>query len=121
MPFDHRKLDVYNAAIDFVVMAHDLVELLPGGRAYLADQLQRASTSIPLNIAEGAAELSGKAKARFGRKALRSATECAALLDVLHSLRLVDEKRFGEGEELLVRIVAMLAEMASRTPPDTPR
>jgi four helix bundle protein len=57
--FDHEKLDVYVAAIDFVALADEIVEHLPRGRAHLADQLQRAATSIPLNIAEGAGEFSG--------------------------------------------------------------
>ena len=52
--FDHERLDVYQAAVDFVVVANGIVEQLPRGRAYLADQLQRAAVSIPLNIAEGA-------------------------------------------------------------------
>ena len=56
--FDHEKLDVYQAAVEFVVLANDVVENLPRGRGYLADQLQRASTSIPLNVAEGAGEFS---------------------------------------------------------------
>ena len=43
---DHEKLDVYQAAIDFVVLTDGFVENLPRGRAYLADQLQRAATSI---------------------------------------------------------------------------
>ena len=39
--FDHEKLDVYRIAIAFVVIANDVVEALPRGRGYLADQLQR--------------------------------------------------------------------------------
>ena len=65
--FDHEKLDVYQAAIEFVALADDVVENLPRGRAYLADQLQRSSTSIPFNIAEGAGEFSRNEKARFYR------------------------------------------------------
>ena len=38
-------------------------------RASLADQLQRAATSIPLNIADGAGEFSASEKARFYRMA----------------------------------------------------
>ena len=63
--FDHERLDVYRVAIAFVVIANDVVESLPRGRGYLADQLQRASTSVVLNIAEGAGEFSAKEKARF--------------------------------------------------------
>jgi len=43
--FDHEKLDVYQAAIDLVTLINSVVENLPRGRAYLADQLQRAGTS----------------------------------------------------------------------------
>jgi hypothetical protein len=39
--FDREKLDVYQAAVEFVALADDVVENLPRGRAYLADQLQR--------------------------------------------------------------------------------
>ena len=63
--FDHEKLHVYQAAIELVVLIEDVVQQLPRGRAYLADQLQRAGTSVPLNIAEGAGELSSNEKCRF--------------------------------------------------------
>ena len=63
--FDHEKLDVYVAAIDFVALADDVIEHLPRGRAYLADQLQRAATSVPLNIARGAFAFPRTEKARF--------------------------------------------------------
>ena len=53
---DHEKLIVYQVAIEFVILADDIIEHLPRGRAYLSDQLQRAALSIPLNIAEGAGE-----------------------------------------------------------------
>ena len=80
--FDHEKLDVYRAAIAFVVLVDEMITNLPRGRAYLADQLQRAASSIPLNIAEGAGEYSGNEKIRFYRIAKRSATECASILDI---------------------------------------
>ena len=94
-----------------MALADDVVERLPRGRAYLADQLQRAATSVPLNIAEGAGEFSRNEKARFYRMARRSATECAAILDVCRRLTLIEESRFGAGRELLLRIVSMLTKM----------
>jgi four helix bundle protein len=57
MPFDHEKLDVYTAAVDFIALAHRIIATLPTGHADLADQLRRAATSIALNIAEGAGEI----------------------------------------------------------------
>ena len=109
--FDHEKLDVYGVAIDFVVLANDVAELLPRGRAYVADQLQRAGISILLNVAEGAGEFSSKEKARFYRIAKRSATECAAILDVCSRLELVEKGCLDTGRELLLRIVSMLTQM----------
>ena len=113
-PFDHERLDVYQTAIEFVALADEVVERLPRGRAYPADQLQRAATSVPLNIAEGAGEFASKEKGRFYRMAKRSATEGAAVLDVCHRLKLIEQERYGAGRELLLRIVAMLTQMARR-------
>jgi four helix bundle protein len=110
--FDHEKLDVYQAAIAFVVLIDEVVEHLPRGRAYLADQLLRAGTSVPLNIAEGAGEYSPNEKIRFYRMARRSATECASILDVCRHLQLIDETKYTKGRALLIRIVSMLTKMA---------
>jgi four helix bundle protein len=79
---DHEKLDVYHVAVEFVIVADEIVKHLPRGRGYLSDQLQRAALSIPLNIAEGAGEYSVDEKIRFYRMAKRSATECSAILNV---------------------------------------
>lgn len=111
--FDHEKLDVYQVAIDLVTLASQIVRELPRGNAHLADQLQRAAISIPLNIAEGAGEYSRKDKARFYRIAKRSATECAATLDVCLHLRLINLTRHKADRKLLLRIVAMLTKLAS--------
>ncbi len=110
--FDHEKLDVYKAAIEFVVLINSIVENLPRGRAYLADQLQRAGASIPLNIAEGAGEYSSNEKIRFYRMAKRSATECASIFDICQHLQIITESYYLKGRELLARIVAMLTKMA---------
>lgn len=111
---DHEKLTVYQVAIEFVILADEVIGNLPRGRAYLSDQLQRAALSIPLNIAEGAGEYAVDEKARFYRMAKRSATECAGILDVCQRLRLVEESRFMKGRELLIGIVSMLIKMAQK-------
>jgi four helix bundle protein len=82
-------------------------------RGHLADQLRRASSSIVLNIAEGAGEWKPLEKARFYRIALRSGTECAGILALLERLsggKLSDERA------LLYRIVSMLSKLALAKP-----
>ena len=112
--FEHENLDVYRVSIEFLVLADEVATALPKGRAHLVDQLRRASTSISLNIAEGAGEFSKADKARFYRIARRSSTECSAILDVCRVLQLTDEQKLSQGRELLVRIVAMLTSMVLR-------
>lgn len=112
MTLDHERLDVYRLALDFLVFAHQVLETLPRGRAHLSDQLTRASTSIVLNIAEGAGKHSKADKRRYYLSARGSATESAALLDVLCRLGLLDEHGHQAGKEMLVREVSMLIKLA---------
>jgi four helix bundle protein len=113
--FDHEKLDVYGAAIELVILIDEIVGHMPKGRAYLVDQLQRAGSSVPLNIAEGAGEYSDPEKGRFYRMAKRSATECASIFDICRRLRLIDEERLLKGRQLLIRIVSMLTKLVRST------
>ncbi|OGQ25018.1 MAG: hypothetical protein A2138_08495 [Deltaproteobacteria bacterium RBG_16_71_12] len=101
---DHEKLDIYQHALKFVADAQQLADDLPGKRGDLGDQLRRASTSIALNIAEGAGEFAPREKARFYRMARRSAVECAAILDVAVRLGLLQGAHVNAREDL-VRIV----------------
>jgi hypothetical protein len=43
MILDHERLDVYRLALDFLVLANQVLETLPRGRGHLCDQLTRAS------------------------------------------------------------------------------
>jgi len=107
-PFDHERMEVYQIALRFVRCAGRIRGVLVTGRCAIADQLDRASMSIALNIAEGAGEFATKEKAHFYRMARRSATECAAILDVVRELQLAREEELKEAREQLRTIVAML-------------
>ena len=109
---DHERLDVYHLSLDFLVFANEVIEALPRGRSHLADQLTRASTSIVLNLAEGAGKHSKPDKRRYYLTARGSATECSALLDVCFRLKLLDETGCRQGKDMLVRIVSMLIKLA---------
>jgi four helix bundle protein len=112
MELDHERLDVYDLALDFLVMANGLIEALPRGRGHLADQFTRASTSIVLNVSEGAGKLSKPDKRRYYLTARGSATESAALLDVCLRLELIDPALHKAGKDMIVRIVSMLIRLA---------
>ncbi len=111
--FDHEKLDVYQEAIAF---CRWVGEFIGGINARLAakDQLDRASTSIPLNIAEGNGKLSNADRARFLEIGRGSALECAACLDVVVARRLAQPDDIVAAKEQLVRIVNMLMGLLKR-------
>ncbi len=108
---DYEQLDVYRAAIEFLGLAVRLTRKMPKGQADLRDQLRRASTSIPLNIAEASGKTSGPDRARFHAVARGSALECGAILDVLHLVEAIPAHDAEQGKMLLSRIVAMLTKM----------
>ena len=111
--FDHEKLDVYREAIAFCAWAGELLNSI-SAKAAAKDQLDRASTSIPLNIAEGNGKFSGKDRARFLEIARGSALECAACLDVLVARKLVTPEQIENAKENLARIVQMMMGMLRR-------
>lgn len=108
--FDHEKLDVYRESIAFCAWAGEFLGSVDGKIA-AKDQLDRASTSVPLNIAEANGKFSNKDRARFLEMARGSALECAACLDVLVSRKLSSAGTVLPGKEQLVRIVQMLVGM----------
>lgn len=105
--FDHEKLDVYQESIAFCGWVGELLSTLTA-KAAAKDQLDRASTSIPLNIAEGNGKFSERDRSRFLEMARGSALECAACLDVLLVRKLVSEQQVSGQKENLARIVQML-------------
>ncbi len=105
--FDHERLNVYQEAIRFVAWADDLLESLPKGVA-VHNQLDRAATSIPLNIAEGNGKYTSADRCRFFDNARGSALECAACLDVLVAKKRTDLETVETGKAVLLTIVSML-------------
>ena len=105
--FDHEKLRVYQKAIVFVCWTNAILEKCPKGFS-VHNQLERASTSIPLNIAEGNGKYQHADRCKFLDIARGSALECAACLDVLVARTLLNESDILEGKQELTGIVSML-------------
>ena len=106
-----QRLDVYQCAIEFLALTVQVADEIPRGNSGLLDQLRRAASSIPLNIAEAAGRTGKADAARAYAIARGSAMECAAVLDALSVLKGVDTETKQRGDELLERIVAMLTKL----------
>lgn len=117
--FDHEKLIVYQKSIEFVTFIDEVLTGVPKSIA-VHNQLDRASTSIPLNIAEGNGKSTSADRCRYFDTARGSALECAACLDVLVAKKRIDVRVANAGKEPLIEIVSMLVGLirsnsASRT------
>ena len=110
-PVNFRKLEVYQFAVRFLPLSVRISDGLPQRYAGLADQLRRASLSIPLNIAEGSGKTTGPDQRRFYAMARGSAMECAAIIDACSALGLIETSQAMEADRLLVAVVRMLSKM----------
>jgi four helix bundle protein len=111
--FDHEKLRAYQEALRFMAWVEPLFEKLSAKLA-ARDQLDRASTSIVLNIAEGNGKRSHPDRCRFFDIARGSALECAACLDVLVIKQRLAQAEANEGKLILLAIVSLLAGLIAR-------
>jgi four helix bundle protein len=112
--FSHEKLTVYQRSLEFIEFVNKLIS----GNSFkisAVDQLDRAATSIPLNIAEGTGKYTSKDKCRYYDIARGSALECAACLDVLLRKELINKEVSEKGKSFLVEIVSMLTGLIKST------
>lgn len=97
MPFDFEKFPIYKDAITFVEEINHFLENTPEkGNLRLIDQLERASTSIVLNIAEGAGRYHKSDKRNFYVIARGSAYECVACLQLFMLRKLMTAEKHVE-------------------------
>lgn len=105
---DANKLHCYHVALELHAHCSTLVASL---QRIVKDQLERASLSCCLNIAEAAGRHSRRDKRRFYSYARGSSTEVAALMDVLDRRRLAPASGTRTGRRLATRLVQMLTRM----------
>jgi four helix bundle protein len=105
--FDHERLDVYCKALDFTAWCGQASKNTGGPRS-VAKSLDKASTGVVLNIAEGNGKFSSKDRCRFIDHARTAALQAAAILDVISLRQEKDAAFFGAGKSILVDIVRML-------------
>jgi len=108
VPSLHR-FDAYRLALDF---RRIVVRWLPLHRTELSDQLDRASISVPLNIAEGAGRSTPRERSRHYTIARGSAVECLACLDLLELE--ASSPSTVEARAILLRLLNVLTALIRR-------
>jgi four helix bundle protein len=82
------SLKIYSVVLELVRRLTPIVRLLRSRSSVLADQMERAMISIPLNVAEGAYSRGRNRQARF-QSAAASARETLACLETAEAMGFV--------------------------------
>lgn len=105
--FQHERLEAYQAAISLV----QWIDTFTSGRdlkTRTLDVLDRSSTAIVLNIAEGNAKFSGLDRAKFLDAAVSGGLRVSAALDVILARRVAACSEIEPAKKLLVRAVSLV-------------
>ena len=115
--FDHEKLDAYKKALAFASWSETLLERVPKSAA-VHGQLDRARTSIVLNIPEGNGRFTSADPCKFFDISRGSGLEYAGCLDLLFIKKLLSETELDEGKTLLKDLVSLLVGLIRSNSPD---
>jgi four helix bundle protein len=116
MGYDPERLHVHRLAMALCRAVRPVCgSARRGGRPDLASQAERAAASVPLNIAEGAAELPPREKARFYRMARRSAEETRTALRLIAEAGLVSHSSIAAPRRLAARLTFLLLRLIHST------
>jgi four helix bundle protein len=97
---NYKELKVWVKAHSFTVKIYGISRFFPKEELYgLTNQLRRAASSIPANIAEGCGRNSQNEFAHFLNTALGSANETEYFLILSKDLKYLDEEKFLELSE----------------------
>ncbi len=115
--FDHEKLQAYQKALDFAAWSEIILERVPKSAA-VHGQLDRARTSIVLNIPEGNGRFTSPDRCKFFDIARGSGLESAGCLDLIFIKKLVSEIELDQGKTLFKDIVSLLVGLIRSNSPD---
>jgi len=117
--FSFEDLDVWKKSLDFSAAVIDLTEEINLERKHyrLMDQLEAASASISLNIAEGKGRYSKKEFIQFLYVARGSLFEAVTLLCLFHKKKWIKEDRLDQLKCFGDEIGKMLSGLTWNSPP----
>ncbi|MCK4828666.1 four helix bundle protein [bacterium] len=105
----HKRLDVWNKAIDLTVDIYRLSDRFPKTEIYgLTSQMRRAAVSVPSNTAEGAARQTKKEFINYLHMAQGSLSELDTQLVIANRLQYISVEAFKKIENAIETISKMI-------------
>ena len=109
----HRKLDVWQKAMDLVLRVYQMTRGFPKTEEFgLTSQMRRAAVSVPSNVAEGAARKGNKEFLQFLNIAQGSLSELDTQVELAHRLKYIDAPLCDALTNQLTEISRMLYGLA---------
>lgn len=110
MKFGYEDLEVWNKAVDFAVFVIDTVENIDTDRRHyrLLEQMEAASTSVSMNIAEGKGRFSKKEFVQFLYIARGSLYETMTLLEIFKRKQWISNEIYSQIEAKGLEIASMI-------------
>lgn len=105
----HKSLKVWQQSLDFVPKVYEILQSFPEEEKFgLSSQIRRASTSVSINIAEGAVQSSKNKFMRFLYISMGSVSELDTLFEISLKLNYLSTQEYDTLMEELNTISAML-------------
>ncbi|MBI4726083.1 four helix bundle protein [candidate division TA06 bacterium] len=106
----HKKLDVWKMSIQLAKAVYDLTGRYPKEEQYgIISQMRRAATSVPANIAEGAARRSTKEFVQFLSIAGGSLSELDTFLELSLALGYIKAEEKSNIDGMITNVSKTLA------------
>ena len=112
----YRRLKVYERSYKAGLAVYELTKSYPEEERYgIVSQMRRASTSIPLNVAEGYAKRSSQEEfKRFLLMAAGSANEMSVLLEYSRDLGYIGSQKYEKAAKEYDEIGKMLSSLIKK-------
>ena len=108
--FYYRRLDVYRDAKQLAINVNEVLKSFPKEERYaLTSQLQRASTSVMFNIAEGFGRYSSKERIHFIDIANGSLMEVSSQIELAEAYHYISTTQREDFDNQILSIVKQLA------------
>ena len=108
----HKNLNVYQISRRIVKECYQITNTFPVSERYnLTQQINRAATSIILNLSEGASRKSSMERKRFYEIARSSLVEIDTALQVSYDLNYIDEAKLEVLKPLMNQCFGMFSKM----------
>jgi four helix bundle protein len=109
-PRPHKKLKVWQKAIELVTVIYKMTEGFPTKEAFgLVAQMRRAAISVPSNIAEGLTRKTNKDRLHFLNMAQASLSEIDTQVEIAMNLGYLEKETYDGTQSKLVEVQMLLS------------